>query len=496
MAGPTRAELYRRFADHRGPWDIIIIGGGATGMGIAVDAASRGYSTLLLEQSDFGKGTSSRSTKLIHGGVRYLQQGNIPLVKEALRERGLLLRNAPHLVHPLAFVVPAYGWWERPFYGAGLKLYNLLAGREAFEKSRILSRGETLSRLPGARPTGLRGGILYFDGQFDDARLLIHLALTAVERGAALLNYAHVTEASKTGVRFRDVETGEEHSASARIVINAAGPFSDAVRRLADAAAEPIITPSQGIHIVLDRAFLPGDSALMVPRTSDGRVMFAIPWHGHTLIGTTDTAVAKPALEPAALDPEITFLLETSALYLAKEPSRADILSIFAGIRPLVAAESSGTRSAALSRDHTIRLEASGLLTVAGGKWTTYRRMAEDCVDRAAAIANLPSRPCVTHELAIHRWPGLAAAGERLDPALPYMGADIVRAARDEMARNVEDVLARRTRALFLNARAAMTMAPTAAEILARQLGRDAAWEHAQVAAFEELARQYLPLRN
>jgi glycerol-3-phosphate dehydrogenase len=469
----TRAELYRRFHDHRGPWDVAIVGGGATGVGVAVDAASRGYSTLLLEQSDFGKGTSSRSTKLIHGGVRYLQQGNLPLVMEALRERRRLQVNAPHLVHLLPFVVPAYRWWELAFYGAGLKLYSLLA----LERSRILSRRETLGRLPGANGDGLRGGILYFDGQFDDARLLIHLVLTAIGRGAVLLNYAQVVEASKSGVRFRDVETGEEHTAEARVVVNAAGPFCDAVRRLAEPAAAPILTPSQGIHIVLDRGFLPGEAALLVPRTPDGRVLFAIPWLGYTLIGTTDTPVAEAPLEPQAFEPEVAFLLEVSGRYLARQPSRADIRSIFAGIRPLVG--SGGGNSASVSRDHVIRVEPSGLLTVAGGKWTTYRRMAEDCVNFAAPLAGLPQRPCVTRDLPIHRW---------TDQQPP-----LVRAVRDEMARTVEDVLARRTRTLFLDARAAIRMAPAAALVLARELGRDSAWESEQIAAFEALAQNYLP---
>ena len=469
----TRADFYRRLHGHRGPWDIVIIGGGATGVGIAVDAASRGYSTLLLEQSDFGKGTSSRSTKLIHGGVRYLQQGNLPLVMEALRERQRLLRNAPHLVHLLPFIVPAYRWWELPFYGAGLKLYSLLA----LERSHILSRRVTLDRLQGIRDRGLRGGILYFDGQFDDARLLIHLVLTAVEHGAILLNYAQVTEASKSGVRFCDVETGEEHTAEARLVINAAGPFCDAVRRLADPAAAPILTPSQGVHIVLDRDFLPGEAALLVPRTPDGRVLFAIPWLGHTLIGTTDTPVAAAPLEPTAFEPEIAFLLEVSAQYLTKQPTRADIRSVFAGLRPLVGEY--GEKPASVSRDHTIRLEPSGLLTIAGGKWTTYRRMAEDCVNRAASIAGLPERPCVTRDLPIHHW---------TDEQPP-----LLRAVRDEMARTVEDLLARRTRALFVDVRAAVAQAPEAARVLARELGRDSAWEAAQIAAFEELAAGYLP---
>src|ERR1022692_1709843 len=338
----NRADMYRRLQAHSGPWDMIVVGGGATGAGVAIDGASRGYDVLLLEQSDFGKGTSSRSTKLVHGGVRYLEQGNVSLVMEALKERGLLLQNAPHLVHNLGFVVPNYDWWEAPFYGVGLKLYNLLAGKYGFGASRILSREETLERLPTLKPEGLRGGVIYFDGQFDDSRLLINLVATAFEQGATLLNYAPVSELTKDaegfvdGVRFRDLETGENLEVRAQVVINATGPFADALRRKADPAVQPMIAPSQGIHLVFDRSFLAGDDAIMVPHTSDGRVMFAIPWHDHTVVGTTDTPIGEPALEPAALEQEIEFILQTSALYLAKKPTRADILSVLAGIRPLV----------------------------------------------------------------------------------------------------------------------------------------------------------------
>src|SRR3954447_23148117 len=394
--------MWRRFEDQRGAWDVVIVGGGATGAGVAIDAASRGYSTLLLEQSDFGKGTSSRSTKLVHGGVRYLEQGNLRLVMEALRERGLLLQNAPHLVRNLGFVVPSYDWWEAPFYGAGLKLYNLLAGKYRFGPSLILSREETLERLPSIRTEGLRGGVIYYDGQFDDSRLLIHLVATAFEQGAALLNYAQVIVAAKDGVRFRDVETGDEFAVRARVGINATGPFSDTVRRMADPAAEPAIAPSQGVHLVFDASFLPGDSAIMVPHTSDGRVMFAIPWHGHTLVGTTDTPIDAAPLEPVAFEEEIEFILQTAGLYLEKRPSRSDILSVFAGIRPLSAPGTAAGKPSAISRDHTIRVEPSGILTITGGKWTTYRRIAEHCVDEAATLGGMPLVPSITRDLAIH----------------------------------------------------------------------------------------------
>src|ERR1700691_3022562 len=505
-----RAEMYARLRSRSGRWDMLVVGGGATGVGVAIDAASRGYSVLLLEQHDFGKGTSSRSTKLVHGGVRYLEQGNISLVMEALRERGLLLGNAPHLVHDLGFVVPNYDWWEAPFYGLGLKVYNLLAGKYGFGASRILSKEETLERLPTINTEGLRGGVIYFDGQFDDSRLLIDMAATACELGATLLNYVRVTSLTKDSDGFidgaiaRDAESGEEFQARAEVVVNATGPFTDDLRRQADASITPMIAPSQGIHLVFDRSFLPGESAIMVPHTSDGRVMFAIPWHDHALIGTTDTPVADALLEPVAMEQEIEFILSTASLYLARKPTRVDILSVFAGIRPLVRSADGGN-TAALSRDHSIHIEPSGLLTICGGKWTTYRHMAEDCVNQAAMLARLPEKPCVTEYLNLHGFHPAAekfgalrvygsdapllqdlmradpALAQPLHPALPYTGAEVVWAARSEMARTVEDVLARRTRALFLNAKAAVAMAPRVAELMARELGCDADWRARQV---------------
>jgi len=515
----NRSEMYGRLRAHDGRWDVIVAGGGATGAGVAIDAATRGYDTLLVEQSDFGKGTSSRSTKLVHGGVRYLEQGNVSLVMEALKERGLLLENAPHLVRNLGFVVPNYTWWEAPFYGIGLKLYNLLAGKYGFGASRILSKEETLEMLPTLNTEGLRGGVMYFDGQFDDARLLINLVATAVEHGAVALNYAQVTGLTKdgegfvNGVRFRDQETGEEFEAAGKVVVNATGPFTDQLRRMADPGVQPMVAASQGIHLVFDHSFLAGDSAIMVPHTSDGRVMFAIPWHGHTLVGTTDTPVDEAVLEPVAMEQEVEFILQTASLYLAKKPTRADVLSVFAGIRPLVRSGQPGN-TASLSRSHTIRIEDSGMVTITGGKWTTYRHMAEDCVNQAATLGRLPEQPCVTAQLRIHGFQtasggrlqvygsdaaaireleeGDGSLGEPLDAALPYTGAEIVWAARHEMARTLEDVLARRTRALFLNARAAIAMAPHAAGLLARELGRDEAWAGAQVESFSAVARNYL----
>ncbi len=517
----NRSDAWRSIEAHPKAWDMIVVGGGATGVGVAIDAAARGYDVLLLEQSDFGKGTSSRSTKLAHGGVRYLEQGNIGLVMEALKERGLLLQNAPHIVHDLAFVVPNYDWWEAPFYGLGLKLYQLLAGKYGFGASRILSREETLEHLPTLKTDGLRGGAVYYDGQFDDARLLIHMVATAFEQGATLLNYVEVSGLTKdaqgfvNGVSARNVETGNEFTAAAKVVINATGAFSDRLRLKAEPSATPMIVPSQGIHLVFDSSFLQGESAVMVPHTSDGRVLFAIPWHGHTLVGTTDTPIATAMLEPVAMEQEIEFILATAGQYLAKAPTRDDVLSVFAGIRPLVRASGAAT-TAALSRDHLINIDRSGLVTVCGGKWTTYRHMAEDCVDQAAMLAQLPDKACVTHHLPIHGFHGAAkelgslavygsdayeirkliesdaTLGAQMHQSLPYIKAEVVWAVRHEMARTVEDVLARRTRALFLNARTALAMAPTVADLMALELGWDEVTRAGQLAAFHDVASNYM----
>jgi glycerol-3-phosphate dehydrogenase len=504
------------------PFDLAIVGGGATGVGTAVDAASRGFRVLLVEQDDFGKGTSSRSTKLVHGGVRYLQQGNVSLVMEALRERGILLRNAPHLVHDQAFVVPNYAWWEAPFYGIGMKVYDALATRYGFGKSRHLSSDEVRARIPTVEEEGLRGGVLYYDGQFDDARLLVNLAQTAAKQGAKLLNHCPCVGLSfdeagfVNGIRIRDAESGAETEVRARVVVNATGAWVDGVRRMAEPDAAPMIAPSQGVHVVLDRRFLPGDAAIMVPRTSDGRVMFAIPWHDHVVVGTTDTAVETAELEPRAHDEEIEFLLETAAQYLHEDPTLGDVKSVFTGIRPLVRAVE-GANTAQLSRDHTIHVGPTGLLTICGGKWTTYRKMAEDCVDHAIQLGGLDERPCITRTLNVHgyhrnaaRFGALAgygsdapaiqamiraepALGQVLSDALPIVAAQVVWGVREEMARTVDDVLARRTRAIQLDARAALAMAAPVAAIMARELGRDEGWEAGQLEAFGAIVERHLP---
>ena len=518
-----RDEMIARIKRRDTPWDLVIIGGGAVGAGVAVDASTRGFDVLLVEREDFGKGTSSRSTKLVHGGVRYLEQGNISLVMEALKERGLLLRNAPHIVHDLPFVVPNYSWWEAPFYGIGMKVYDLLAGKYNFGRSKVLSLAETLERLPTIQQDGLRGGVLYHDGQFDDTRLLTHLLATAVDHGATVMNYAEVTSTLKddqgfvSGVVIKDHETRAEYTAHAKVVVNATGIFTDETRRLAQADVKPMVTPAQGIHLVLDRSFLRGDNAIMVPRTSDGRVLFAIPWHDRTLLGTTDTAIEHPSYEPLAFEDEIEFVLETATEYLSRPPARSDVLSIFVGIRPLVSAPGGGEgKTSALSRGHTIHIDESGLMTVVGGKWTTYRHMAEDCVDHAITLGSLRDTPCVTADLPIHGYHRQAeklgalsvygtdaegikrvaaeapAFAEKLHPDLPYIAAEVIWSVRNEMSRTLDDALSRRTRALLLNARATIDVAPKVAKLMAAELGRDDTWITTQVDSFTTLARQYL----
>ncbi len=504
------------------PWDFIIIGGGATGLGTAIEAAARGYDPLLLEMHDFAKATSSRSTKLVHGGVRYLEQGNVSLVLEALKERGLLQKNAPHLVHNLPFVVPNYDWWEGPYYGIGLKLYDVLAGRQNFGRSKNLNRKETLKHLPTIEPEGLRGGVIYYDGQFDDARLAVNMAQTAVEQGGVAINYMKVTDLTKShgvvdGVQAQCQETGTEYHIEGRAVINATGIFTDTIREMDDPDAPSTLRPSQGVHIVLDRSFLPGDSAIMVPKTDDGRILFAIPWHDRLVVGTTDTPVDEVSLEPTPTQDELDFLLEHAQRYLVNDPGPEDVLSTFAGIRPLVAPpSSSGEETSEISREHQLHISNSGLVTISGGKWTTYRKMAQDTIDQAATLADLDERSSVTRDLHIHGWhehadqfgdlemygsdaveikelmsddPSLESP---LDDRLPIRGAQVVWAARHEMARTVEDVLSRRTRSLLLNAQASIDVAPQVAELMAEEMGRDQQWVEEQVEAYTEVAKGYL----
>jgi len=515
-----RNQLISQLNNEPKVWDFIIIGGGATGLGTAVEAASRGYKALLLEQHDFAKGTSSRSTKLVHGGVRYLRQGNIALVLEALRERGLLYQNAPHLVKNQSFIVPNYDWWEGPFYGIGLKIYDKLAGDLGLGPSKHLSKEETLKYIPTLEPNDLNGGIIYHDAQFDDSRLAINLMQTVFDHDGVALNYMKVTDLLKSngfisGVRVQDQEDNHTFELQARVVVNATGIFTDQIRRMDDENNEQLIQPSQGVHIVLDHSFQPGDSAIMVPKTDDGRILFAVPWHNRIIVGTTDTPVEAPSLEPRATEKEIDFLLTHAARYLTKDPKPEDVLSVFAGLRPLVAPGGSENTSS-ISRDHTLLIDPSGLVTITGGKWTTYRKMAEDTVNEALVVAGLDERESKTENLRIHGWlkhsesaepfetygsdaPSLKKIAEErkdynqpLHSNLPYTPAEVIWAARSEMARTVEDVLARRTRALLLDARASIEMAEPVADLLAVELNRGEEWKKLQVEEYTALAQEYL----
>lgn len=517
-------------------WDICIIGGGATGLGIAVDAASRGLKTLLVERSDFAKGTSSRSTKLVHGGVRYLQQGNIKLVMEALKERGILLNNAPHLVKNQAFIVPNYKWWEGAFYGIGLKVYDWMAGSLGFGPSQFLSKEETLALAPTLDPENLRGGVLYHDGQFDDARLAIHLAMTAADHGAVLINYMSVDGLLKAnnkvcGVMLTDMlgdastnqargQATSSYEIRSKVVINATGVFTDSILKMDDVKSGPLVTMSQGIHIVLEREFLPTDTAILIPRTDDKRVLFAVPWHNKIIVGTTDTPVIKASSEPVAMDEEIDFIIHHIQKYLAKDPGRSDIKSVFAGLRPLIKSNSKNTAS--LSRDHHITISQSELITIAGGKWTTYRKMAEDVLEIAIHKGGFDrERPatavCRTKNLPIHGYrkgtdfkaplyyygsDGSAFdnilredkdSGELIHPSFPFTKAEIIWAVKNEMCMTVDDFLSRRTRALLLDARSAMESAPLVAGIMAKQMQKDERWVQDQIVSFDSIAKNYLP---
>ncbi len=501
-------------------WDIIIIGGGATGLGTALDAASRGLKTLLIEQSDFAKGTSSRSTKLVHGGVRYLAQGDIALVKHALKERGLMQKNAAHLVHKEEFLIPCYDWFSVAKYLVGLKMYDWLAGRFSFGVSKYFSAAETLRIMPGIKAEGLKGSIRYFDGRFDDARLAVNIAQTAAEQGAKLVNYVKVTDLIKVGdavkgVSAQDVITKENFQFYARMVINATGVFVDDILKMNNPSARKMVRPSQGVHIVLKKEFLNSDAALMIPETSDGRVLFAVQWHDHLLVGTTDTPLDEHSLEPRALKEETDFILANAATYFKRKPTEDDILSVFSGLRPLAAPTDPNTNSTKeISRDHKLIVSANGLITITGGKWTTYRRMAEETVDLAIKEAGLPFSACQTEKLNIH---GCDTAidtsylniygsdrdgienliklnpelNEKLHVNFPYTHAEVVWSVRNEMAETVEDILSRRLRVLIIDANAAIEMSATVAAIMARESGADKQWEQNQVNSFVKLAEGY-----
>lgn len=477
-------------------WDLCIIGGGATGLATALDAASRGLKTVLFEQHDFAKATSSRSTKLVHGGVRYLQQGNIKLVMEALRERGLLLQNAPHLVRNQSFIVPNYKWWEKPFYGIGLKIYDRMAGKLGLGPSEFLSKEEALERVPALDPTDLKGAVLYHDGQFDDARLAMSMAMTAAVQGATLLNYFPVKALLKmqekiVGVWVQDSMTGKEYEIRSKTVINATGVFTDAIMRMDDPKHENMISPSQGIHLVVDKEFLAGDTAIMIPRTDDGRVLFAVPWHDKIVLGTTDTAVDQISEEPVPLQEEVDYILTHISRYLTRDPGLKDIRSMFAGLRPLVKGKQKKT--AALSRDHLIHIAASGMISISGGKWTTCRKMAEDVVNSAIEEAALTAGPCITRELRLdaHASPHPVVSIEKLSAA--ETESLLQHAIQEEMCMTLEDFLSRRTRQLLLDAAVAIEKAPLIASMMASMMNKEESWIREQINIFNQVAVNYLP---
>lgn len=498
-------------------WDVVVIGGGATGLGAALEATTRGYKTLLLEQSDFAKSTSSKATKLLHGGVRYLAQGDVALVREASIERGLLIKNARHLAKNLSFVIPAYSWWDGIFYTVGLKIYDWMAGRLSLGSSVHLSRKKTLEKLPGLKEDHLTAGILYHDGQFDDARLAVNLMQTIYDKGGIALNYMKVTGLKKNGggqlgvISVEDTETGRRFTLHAKGIINATGVFVDDILEMDDPTIKRKIVASQGVHLVLDRSFLPGDNALMIPKTSDGRVLFAVPWHNKIVVGTTDNPVNEISLDPVAMEKEIRFILETAGQYLEKTPTRADVKSVWAGLRPLAKPEKS-EKTKEISRNHKIMVSATGLVTILGGKWTTYRKMGEDVVDRLEKVKQWAPTQSVTRNLPVHgseqkldekdplyyygsdaqAVKNLPGAKETLSEPLGIVKAQVLWAVRTEMAHTVEDVLARRTRALFLDAEEAVRIAPKVAAIMAAETGKDKLWEEEQVRSFHELAQTYL----
>ncbi len=501
-------------------WDVLVIGGGATGLGAAVESTTRGYDTLLLEQADFAKGTSSRSTKLVHGGVRYLQQGDISLVLEALHERGLIRRNAPHLFKNLAFIIPNYEWWDGPFYTIGMKVYDMMAGRFGLGPSEGITREQTIEAIPNIKQEGLRGGVIYYDGQFDDSRLAMSLAHTAYKNNATILNYIRVTGLIKNkeglieGVKAMDVESGEEFTLKCKSVINATGVFVDDILSMDEKGNKPTTKASQGVHIVLDKEFLEGSSAIMIPKTEDGRVLFAVPWHGKVIVGTTDTLVENVSLEPQALEEEIDFILRTAGQYLTRAPQRIDVKSVFAGLRPLPSGDED-EETKEISRNHKIIVSLSGLITITGGKWTTYRKMGQDIIDKVGLMLG-EERDTITRYMPLHGYvknfdqedhlyvygsDRLAilqmiedepALGEKLDKDYPYLKAEVIWAVKEEMARKVEDVLARRIRMLFLDTKVSVKIAPLVAELMAKQLKKDNNWIKSEIREFSDLAKNYI----
>ena len=516
----NREEMINSVKATKEIYDFIVIGGGATGLGTALEAAARGYSVVLVEQNDFTKGTSSRSTKLVHGGVRYLAQGDLPLVLEALRERGLMKQNAPHLVKDQKFIIPSYNWWTKPYYTLGLTMYDLLSGRLSLGRSLPYSRKKTINCIPTLKTKGLNGGVVYHDGQFDDARFGINLAQTIVEKGGLCLNYTKVVgllknDSKVNGVRIKDELSGKEIEIKGKAVINATGVFIDNIRKMDEPKADKMVCVSQGVHLVLDKEFCPNDFAIMIPQTSDGRVLFAVPWHNKIVVGTTDVMKEDAELEPKALEEEIDFILETAGRYLAKEPTRADVKSVFAGLRPLAAPEKGSKKTKEISRGHKIVVSDAGMLTITGGKWTTYRQMGEDVINRMIKKSDFKQTKSNTRNLKIHGYKQHVDLNDplyfygsdsdailelakkeklstKVSKSLKIIEAQVVWAVRYEMAKTIEDVLARRTRSLFLDAKESVAIAPRVAALIASELGHDNTWETAQVADFKEIAKNYI----
>ena len=499
-------------------WDIVIIGGGASGLGIAVDASKRGYKTLLLEKHDFAKGTSSRSTKLIHGGVRYLQNGDITLVIESLKERGILKRNAPHLVQDLSFVIPTYDWWASPFYGIGMKIYDMMAGKLGLGKSVIISKEETEKLIPNVNKKGLRGGVIYHDGQFDDSRMAITLAQSADSNKTSLLNYCSVESLIKEngeikGVNFIDLINSKKYQVKSKVVINATGVFAEEIIRMDQPEIEKMIQPSQGVHIVLEKRFLKGKHAILIPQTSDGRVLFAVPWKNYVVVGTTDTQIKNSSAEPKALAHEVDFILKNASKYMTNKPKRDDIKSVFAGLRPL-AATSNKKSTKEVSRSHKIDISPSGLISVLGGKWTTYRKIAEDAIDTAISINKLKKKKCKTERVKLfgfkknvdwsdpmHVYGSLKKQIESMgskndNESLSnkfYISNNIIQwSIIHEMAVSLEDVLARRTRCVFLDSRESMRIAPIVAKKMAEVLEEDQNWIDMELKKFNKLIKNYM----
>ena len=498
-------------------WDIVIIGGGASGLGIAVDASKRGYKTLLLEKHDFGKGTSSRSTKLIHGGVRYLQNGDITLVIESLKERGILKRNAPHLVQDLSFVIPTYDWWASPFYGIGMKIYDMMAGKLGLGKSVIISKGETEKLIPNVNKKGLRGGVIYHDGQFDDSRMAITLALSANPKKTALLNYCNVDGLMKknneiVGLSFTDSINSKKYQVKSKVVINATGVFAEDIIRMDQPQIKKMIQPSQGVHIVLEKKFLKSKHAILIPQTSDGRVLFAVPWKNYVVVGTTDTQIKNASEEPKPLKEEIDFILKNASKYMTIKPKKDDIKSVFAGLRPL-AATSDKKSTKEVSRSHKIDISPSGLISVLGGKWTTYRKISEDAIDTAISINKLKKKKCKTKKTKLfgykkkvdfsdpmHVYGSLKKKVESLggiddNKSLStkfYISNNIIEwSIIHEMALTVEDILARRTRCVFLDSNESKLIAPSVAKKMADVLEKDQEWIDSELKNFNKLIKNY-----